>query len=279
MPPINNPIAFENFFSKLNYREGNFTVLREFNRYLFEGTILFYPSSGLDINDLLYIKEGRIDAENFVSPNIFIHVDYMCKADFNIPFEFRIRYPNFIIQSYYKFFYSEMQNNDENRIELYKLEVPNSNSIKWLIFFRGFYNEDILKEIIQKKLNIHFVYAVCDGITHDSSDVDRRKSIPTIFYPLFANSIGLRFIITEQNFMQIKNYINTTDTFILRTNLKNILKLSVNEKIVGMLNLDDKKLKDSIIDFLGDIKEKKINDKRLMVFDSSFSEELVLKEI
>jgi hypothetical protein len=172
-----------------------------------------------------------------------------------------------------------MQNNDENRIELYKLEVPNSNSIKWLIFFRGFHNEDILKEIIQKKLNIHFVYAVCDGITHGSSDVDRRKSIPTIFYPLFANSIGLRFIITEQNFMQIKNYINTTDTFILRMNLKNILKLSVNEKIVGMLNLDDKKLKDSIIDFLGDIKEKKINDKRLMVFDSSFSEELVLKEI
>lgn len=279
MPPINNPIAFENFFSKLNYREGNFTVLREFNRCLFEGTILFYPSSGDDINDLLYIKKGRIDVKNFIEPNVFIHSDFICKADYDYHFMSKVRAPNFIIKSYVKLFFSEIQNINENRIELYKLEVPNSDKIKWLIFFRGFYNEDILKEIIQKKLNISFVYAVCDGITHgrDMSNID--KSIPTIFYPLCADSIGLKYIVTEQNLLQTKDYINTTDTLTLRMDLKNILKLYVNEKIVEMLNLDDEKLKDSLIDFLGNIKEKKINGKHLKVFDSRFSEDLVLKEI
>ena len=279
MLQIKNSIVFNDFFLNLKFREGNISTLREFNKDLFDSTIVFYPSSGADINDLLYIKKGRIDVKNFIEPNVFIHSDFMCSADYKIPFEFSIRHPNFKIKSFYKFFYSEMQNKDEPKIELYKLEVPNSDKIKWLIFFRGFYNEDILKEIIQKKLNLSFVYAVCDGITHGSSNVDRNNSIPTIFYPLFGDLIGLKFIVTEQKFLDIKHYINTTDTLILRMNLKNILKLSVNEKIVEMLNLDDEKLKVSIIDFLGNIKEKKINDQHLKVFDSTFSEELVLKEI
>ena len=278
MLPINN-FPFKNLFSNLNYREGDTSTLLEFKKCLLNSSVLFYPSSGIDINDILYIKEERINAEKFIEPNIFIHSDFMHILDYNVPFEFNIRLPNFKIKSYCKFFYAEMQNRDENRIELYKLEVPNSNKIKWLIFFRGFYNEDILKEIIQKKLNISFVYAVCDGITHGMSFSNIDKSIPTIFYPLFANSIGLKFIVTEQNFLQIKHYINNADTAILRINLKNILKLSENENIVEMLNLDDERLKDSIIDFLGNIKEKKINDKQLKVFDSRFSADLVLKEI
>jgi len=275
MPQINNPISFNNLFSNLKFREGNISTLIEFNKNLFNGTILFYPSSGIDVNDLLYIREDRIDSKKFIEPNVFIHSDFMYNADYNVPFEFSVRHPNFNIKSFYKFFYSEMQNKDEPKIELYKLEVPNSDKIKWLIFFRGFYNEDILKEIIQKKLNISFVYAVCDGM--GMSNID--KSIPTIFYPFFVDSIGLKIIVTEQNFLQIKHYINTTEILILRMNLKNILKLSVNEKIVEMLNLDDEKLKDALLDFLGNIKEKKINDQHLKVFDSRFSEELVLKEL
>jgi len=280
MLPINNSIAFEDFYCELKYTEGNKATLREFNKCLYNGTILFYPSSGDDINDLLYIRNERIIKSEFQEPNIFIHCDFMHNFDINYKFQFKLKYPNFDIQSFYNFYFTEpFDRLNEKQINLYKLRIPNSDKIKWLIFFRGFYNEDILKEIIQKKLNISFVYAVCDGITHGMGISNIDKSIPTIFYPLFANSIGLKFIVTEQNFLQIKNYINITDTFTLRMNLKNILNLSVNEKIVGMLNLDDEKLKDSIIDFLGDIKEEKINNKHLKVFDSRFSEDLVLKEI
>jgi len=279
MSQIKNSIVFNNLFSNLKFREGTISTLIEFNKNLFDGTILFYPSSGVDINDLLYIKENRIDAKNFIEPNVFIHSDFMHNADYDFPFMFKLRAPNFIIKSFFKLFFSESRGMYEERIEIYKLQVPNSDKTKWLIFFRGFYNEDILKELIERKLKILLVYAVCDGITSGMSNVDRNKSIPTILYPLFSDSLGIKFIVTEQSFIGTKHYLKEADISSLKVNLKNILNLSANQKIIEMLYLDDDKLKETLIEFLSNIKEEKINQKKLIVFDDRFSSHLVLKEL
>ena len=54
MLPINN-FPFKNLFSNLNYREGDTSTLLEFKKCLLNSSVLFYPSSGIDINDILYL--------------------------------------------------------------------------------------------------------------------------------------------------------------------------------------------------------------------------------
>lgn len=252
--------------------EGDVAVINEFLGKDKIQSALFYPSSGDDINDLFYINGKRIDEIKDYTSNTFIHSDFRYSKDYGSnTFDQEIGHPNFRTFKY-KFY-----NNDKS-INVYKLKRLNTNDIKWLIFFRGYYNEEVLKHLLYNDIKIPIVYAICDGITHGMCG-GFEKSIPTILYPLIANEFGIKFIITEQDWEVVKDRIdnNSNQT---RNWLNNILLVTNNQNVYDLLNLNDKDLIESLYDKLHAIKERKINTKeRLNCYDSRFTEHMVLKTI
>ncbi len=269
---------FRNLLPEAFQSDGDISVLNEFNTEIKMQSVLFYPSSGSDINDLFYVNSKRIEEINECSPNIFIHTDYMFYKDYGRhTFDQLIGYPNFYI-SKFKYF------NDNKSINLYKLKRPNSNEIKWLVFFRGYYNEEILKELVINKIETPIVYAICDGITHGMGGC-YEKSVPTVLYPLLPSILGIKFIITEQGWNSVKRLleeerhtIGADDKF--RIWLKNILLISNNPFISTVLNLSDEDLRKSIRQKLGAINEQRLNKEgKLRCYDNRFTEEMKLKKI
>jgi len=268
---------FRNILPEVFNTEGDISVLNEFNTEIKIQSVLFYPSSGRDINDLFYVNSKRIEEINECSPNIFIHTDYMFDRDYGRPpFDQLIGYPNFYI-SKFKYY------NDNKSINLYKLKRPNSNEKKWLVFFRGYYNEEILKELVIKKIKTPVVYAICDGITHGMGSC-YEKSVPTILYPLLASDLGINFIITEQGWDSLRSrladvsYRGGEDEF--RFWLKNILLITNDHFIKQLLNLSDEDLRKSIRQKLGAINEQRLNKEgKLRCYDDRFTEEMKLKKI
>jgi len=257
--------------------EGDISVLNEFNSVIKIQSVLFYPSSGADINDLFYVNSKRIEEINECSPNIFVHTDFMFRRDYGLPtFDQLLEYPNFYISN-------PKYLNDDKSINIYKLRRPNSNEIKWLIFFRGYYNEDIIKELIINKIKIPVVYAICDGITHGMGACNE-KNIPTILYPLLASDLGIKFIITEQGWDTVKkrledaSYTLGEDEF--RLWLKNILLISDNLFIKHLLNLSNEDLRNILRRELGAINEKSLNeDGKLRCYHVTYTKEMKLKKM
>ena len=267
-----NNFLSRNILPNLYKTEGDVAVINEFIGKNKIQSALFYPSSGADINDLFYINGKRIDEIKAYASNIFIHSDYGYSIDYGSnTFDQEIDHPNFRTFKY-KFY-----NNDKS-INVYKLKRLNTNDIKWLIFFRGYYNEEVLKHLLDNDIKIPIVYAICDGITHGMCG-GFEKSIPTILYPLIANEFGIKFIITEQDWEVVKDRIdnNSNQT---RNWLNNILLVTNNQNVYDLVNLNDKDLIESLYDMLHAIKERKINTKeRLNCYDSRFTEHMVLKTI
>ena len=185
-------------------------------------------------------------------------------------------YPNFNI-SKFKYF------NDNKSISLYKLKRPNSYEIKWLVFFRGYYNEEILKELVINKIKTPVVYAICDGITHGMGGC-YEKSVPTILYPLLAPALGIKFIITEQGWDSVRSrlqdvrFAGAEDE--VRLWLKNILLITKNPFIESLLSLSDEGLRKSLRQKLGAIYEQMLNEEgNLKCYDQRFTEQMKLKKI
>ena len=258
--------------------EGDKSVLKEINFEIENQSVLFYPSSGIDFNDLFYVNSKRIEEINEFSPNIFIHTDYMCYRDFGLTiFDRLIDYPNFNILSKLKYY------NDEKSINLYKLKRPNSQEIKWLVFFRGYYNEEIIKELVVNKIKTPVVYAICDGITNGMGNC-YEKSIPTILYPFLASDLGINFIITEQSWDFVRGrfedevFLEGEDIF--RLWLKNIFVITNDDFIKQLLDLSNEDLRKSIRQRLSAIIERRLNEEgKLRCYDDRFAEVITLKKI
>jgi hypothetical protein len=107
-------------------------------------------------------------------------------------------------------------------------------------------------------------------------------AISTVFYPFFADKIGLNFIFTEQNNVHFKESLfYSKDINFIRNTLKNILMLVENKKVSELLKLDDENLVISIENIINNINTKRINYDKLLIFagNQEFTNQLVLKEL
>jgi 2-polyprenyl-3-methyl-5-hydroxy-6-metoxy-1,4-benzoquinol methylase len=267
------------FFSTLmpeSYKiEGDIFIENEIKEVIEKQSILFYPSSGSDIDDLFYANSKRIEEIGELSPNVFIHSDFYARdiKEFNTNYLFDEklgRHISFPIVSKLKYF------NEERSINIYKLKQAGINEVKWLFLFRGYFNEEILHFLFLNEIKVPLVYSVCDGITSGMGGVG---GIPTILYPLFASELGLKFIITEYGWSSVKMRVeNPGDDRKdeLRNWLKTIVSIISIQFINDIFNLPDEELRKKISQKLSAIDEQLIN--REGVFNVNWNN-LVIKKI
>jgi hypothetical protein len=179
--------------------QGNERLLHEFENELSTSTILFYPSSGFDLNDMFYVNNSRLPEISDYNPQIFIHSDYLQVLDhYPNVFDYQLSYPDFELIDSCKWITPQSDTHTKKSINLYRLKKGNAKEKIWLIFFRGYYNEEVLELMLQHQIRIPIVYTVCDGITIGMGG-GYENSIPTLLYPLLSKELGIRFIITEQS--------------------------------------------------------------------------------
>ena len=194
---------------------------------ILDGQNLYYPSSGRDINDLLYLNPKRISAIQNLEPKVFIHSDYIIDNISEI--ENRLCY-NFCIKDSIKINYFFKRNNYDYLL-IYKLQNLHTQEVKWLILVSGCFNEEILKIFIQCKIQIPIIYSVCDGITSGMGCINS-NSISTLLYPFFKNVLNIKVIVTDQLVDNtLPYYIDILEKgLIIIKNLRNLIgDLKINE--------------------------------------------------
>ena len=251
-------LFFSSLLKEFKYKltDEDLSLLSELDNEIEKMAISYYPSSGIDTNDLFYANNKKLEELGELDPSIFIHSDYLPYDKYeDIPFNQMLREDNIRILEQFKV-------SDENKsISIYKLKIPVSDDFKWLIFFQGYYNEAVLAELIGSKIKVPLVYSICDGITRGNSFHPEAVSIPTIIYPLLALDLGLKFIITEQSFRSIKSmfFHNTRFKKELRVFLNNILLVSKNSSVSDLLKLSDTELEIEVLKKLSSIDELILN--------------------
>jgi len=238
----------------------------DFNKY----PTLFYPSAGADLTDLYYVRGNFIPELNICSPKIFIHSDLCNENNWGGGIsEIKFMYPDFYTEKY-------SIHAKEKSIHIFKLKRPETSDSFWMIYFAGFYNEEILKFLFDNKINIDVVYSFCDGMTHGIGDFN--KKIATILYPLVLKNLNTRFYISEQSFEWAIDIINESipqtrnDGYYyqnsrLKNWLKNIYDITKDTFVRNLLSLTDEELKSQLLEFLSGFKERKINsDDELRIF-------------
>lgn len=256
-------LFFEPLLGKNFSQEGNPSLLYEFKEALKKGNIVYYPSSGFDLNDIQYINSRRFPDLTETDPDIFVHSDLL-HIDTNayerqrwrdFTREFRIN----ILGSYI------FRGNDDKNIEIHKLTIANTPTVKWLLFFRGFLNEEALASLLQNKIKLPIIYTYCDGITHGMGGFE--ESIPTLFYPLIAKEFGIKHIITEQSIDGFFYGVFAREIEYLRRWIKNILRLTGSTQFKSLLKLDDLKFRQSLHQALMSVPEYSVNsDQRKKLF-------------
>ena len=270
-------LFFSSMLKELEYKPTNneLSLLNELSDEMANMAISYYPSSGADINDLFYANNKKVERLGELNPSIFIHSDFI-HTDLNSPDNFdkdlRLHRIN-ILGSVKVFDKSKLKS-----IYIYKLKTPISDEFKWLVLFWGYYNEEVLIDLINSKINVPLIYTVCDGIT-SGTGAGYTPSIPTIMYPFLAVDLGIKYIITEQNSEYINSFIeNKYDQF--STWLNNVLLVSKNPLIKNLLELSNKELEKELTTRLLKIEEHFLNTNgRLRCFDDRFTDRMVIKKI
>ena len=256
--------------------EGTIDTLRQFNSDFKTANKLFYPSAGSDTTDLEYVNKKALSELKDISPTIFIHSDYGTSFKYLFESSGTFIYPNFsILSSFY------LWGDAEKSIKILKLSSVGSEQHIWLLYFEGYFNEEILKFLIQKQIQIDIVYAVCDGITHGMGGCNR-EAVPTILYPFLAEHLNLKYIITEQSYEgYVKKNLefgNSSKRF--RRWFKNIDLIVADYSLKSIQELEDIDFIQKIQQILSDIPETKINSlRKARIYDHRFSHLFVLKQL
>jgi hypothetical protein len=248
----------QHFFQPLldeNYQKvGDPFRLLEFEYYLKKGEIVFYPSSGSDINNLIYLNSNYINNLSDLKSNIFFHCDCL-NSDISM-IENSLTQNLFEIKT--RFLY---ENEDTFRlINIYKLRHEQSTKLIWFVFFSGYYNEEIIDFCINSELKTKVVYSYCDGITMDKVKCNPYP-IPTIFFSFIAEKLGIEKIITELDANCITKVITESDSkdiqnWLLRTNA--VAKNGITQ---GLLQIKDPtELKNKIVEALIRFEEHPIDE-------------------
>jgi hypothetical protein len=256
--------------------DGTIQTLRQFNQEFKTKNKLFYPSAGNDTTDLVYVNDTNLSELQDISPSIFIHSDFRTTVDQMYGSDKTLIYPNFSIQEYF-----HLWGDAQKSITIMRLLDNNNNNLIWLIYFSGYYNEEILKFLISEKIQVNIVYSVCDGITYGMGGCNR-EAVPTILYPLIAKHIQLKYIITEQSYDKyVKMYfefVNTPKRF--RRWLTYINLIVSDEELQALQQLDNYNFITNLQKILEDIKETRINSyRKTRIYDERYGHLLVLKQL
>ena len=270
-------LFFSSMLKELEFKPTNnrLALLNELSDEMANMAISYYPSSGADINDLFYANNKKIEQLGELNPSVFIHSDYLhtdLKSPPNFDENLRLHRINIVgcVKVYDK---SKLKS-----IYIYKLKTPISDEFKWLVLFWGYYNEEVLIDLINSKINVPLIYTVCDGIT-SGMGAGYTPSIPTIMYPLLAVDLGIKYIITEQNSEYIKSFIEKK-YYEFSTWLNNVSLMSKNPSIKSLLELSNKELEKELTIRLLQIEEQFLNTNgRLRCFDCRFTDRMVIKKI
>ena len=270
-------LFFSSMLEELEYKPTNYelSLLNELSDEMANMAISYYPSSGADINDLFYANNKKIEQLGELNPSVFIHSDYLYNDHNSIyKFDQYLRSLQIDVKGSVKVY----DKSKYKSIYIYKLKTPISDEFKWLVFFQGYYNESVISDLINSKINVPLIYTVCDGMTSGMGGCNS-QAIPSIMYPLLALDLGIKYIITEQNSEYIKSIIvQEYDQF--STWLNNVSLMSKNPSIKSLLELSNKELEKELTIRLLQIEEQFLNTNgRLRCFDDRFTDRMVIKKI
>lgn len=270
-------LFFSSMLEELEYKPTNYelSLLNELSDEMANMAISYYPSSGADINDLFYANNKKIEQLGELNPSVFIHSDYLYNDHNSIyKFDQYLRSLQIDVKGSVKVY----DKSKYKSIYIYKLKTPISDEFKWLVFFQGYYNESVISDLINSKINVPLIYTVCDGMTSGMGGCNS-QAIPSIMYPLLALDLGIKYIITEQNSEYIKSIIvQEYDQF--STWLNNVSLMSKNPSIKSLLELSNKELEKELTIRLLQIEEQFLNTNgRLRCFDYRFTDRMVIKKI
>ena len=154
--------------------------------------ILFYPSSGSDIKDIITIPTLKDNELIYGVPKIFIHNDAIALSEFDLLRQFELYEDSLTILGN-----SEYTINDGIQINILKFKRKNEE-LGWLLQISNHRNEDTLKLFLTHKLKVKYLYSVCDGIIHGMGGViNREECLPVIMYTYFAEVLNCRFHFSE----------------------------------------------------------------------------------
>lgn len=243
----------ENFFhknvlgkwEKLNVGYDNEVDIRYIVAYLdsFETKgVVYYPSSGLDVNDIHYVNEKKIPAIKVGMPNVFIHSDALDYYTDN--YRYQLRFP---VYNWIEGF--EWSDSGNKRIYVQHYKRNGLDTDFWYIYFKCFCNEIILKSFLKSSIKVDLIFCPVDGITSGMGAGGLCENVPTLFYPLLSKNLGIKYIITDQSsdnlsglseyFSQwISNFNKLDKKFkITKTDVKNISS-STNEIYLNYSNFN-----------------------------------------
>jgi hypothetical protein len=188
--------------------------------------VLYYPSSGMDIEHLFYLNDKVIPEIQISTPKVYIHSD---ACDYHKIYDYNRFIGNLTKSHHFRIINESICYNEYQTVVVLMLQRPNSKEYTWLICFWGYENEKVIKAMINNNIVTPIIYSKCDGIT---SGMGRAlQSIPTILYPLLNKDLKIKYIVTEQSWKIIKRYQDSQESFynLLIDGLKSL-------KLVSKLN-------------------------------------------
>ena len=231
--------------------------LNRFYSFIDDGknTNAFYPSSNEDLLDIDFFNLVDYDfALN--KPNLFIHSDSFLIHE-------KVNGINFInknikIKNGIRLFYNTERINEI----CYLIEIENKNVINWLILFSGKSNEDMIKDIVNNKIAITYLYSKCDGIL--SGMGGRGNLIDPIgvaYYLYFYKVLETKFHITEFN----KNWFNNFNKNDYRAHNQELLAKRMYRRLSG-INWDNQLTLDIMLDNIVEHNHNVENQNNLTIF-------------
>jgi hypothetical protein len=249
----NHQHFFQPLLNEDYQKEGEPFTLIQFENQLKKGDIVFYPSSGSDINDVIYLNSNLVQLSHLKS-NVYFHCDYL---NTNISMiENSLTQKSYQIKA--KFLY---KNEDTFRfIKIYKLKYEQSKKLIWFVYFSGYYNEEIIDFSISSNLKTKIVYSYCDGITSDRMNCNPYP-IPTIFFPFMVEELGIESIITEQDAKYITEVISNGNSRDIQNWLHKVNAVAPNSLTATLLEIKDPTvLRNKIIEALTRFEEHSIDE-------------------
>jgi len=250
--------------------EGKANLLAEFNRDFEIYDKLLYPSAGFDVNDVYYVNERHIKDFNVPVPRVFIHCDaanYLTDDAYGIEFFDNKLKMVLSIEGRLRLHY-----NDQKQIVIYKYQHPFNSQYSWLIVFCAFKNEEMLKLLLEDKVEITALYTICDGISYGMFG-GYENSVPTVLYPFLYADLKLKYHISDFDANQIKVWFDKKDAYrYTRENMQNLYLLKPTHEVIDLLEMSDEELSKALIEKLSIYKEIPANtNEKLCIFDFRLS--------
>jgi len=224
---------FNAYYDKYKRLEDKEVQLELIENEITTGGVLYYPSSGMDIEYLFYLNDKVIPEIQISTPKVYIHSD---ADDYHKNYDYDGFIRNLTKSYHFQIINHSVCYNEYQTVVVLMLQRPNSKEYTWLIYFWGYENEKVIKAMINNNIVTPIIYSKCDGITSGMGRAP--QSIPTILYPLLNKDLSIKYIVTEQSWATIKRYQDSKEWFynLLIDGLKSLKSVSkLNSVLISKL--------------------------------------------